>query len=276
MSAKPPDTDLKPFARNHYHHGQLLTEHSFNLEQYYFKEKIWLGNRLITGYGVVCGLDVKLGDDRCSVYVTPGIAIDKWGREIIVPAPTTSLPLPRREEEQQPPEKDAERPGYQGERPGYQGERPGYPPRYDGGEEDDYVHVVICFHECLSDPQPVVTSECDGTDACTPAIVRERYRVLLRPGKAPEIPTHCRFPDVIAGDHVDYGVLARWVTQECRRVKGDGCIPLATVRLPRGYGRCESGDIDISVRPIVYTNDLLFELIVGLMHEWEPRQRAGK
>jgi hypothetical protein len=264
MSAKPPDTDLKPFARNHYYHGQLLTEHSFNLEQYYVKEKIWLGNRLITGYGVVCGLDVKVGEDRCSVYVTPGIAVDKWGREIIVPAPTASLPLPRREEAQEAPEKQAERPGYP-------------PPRYDhGDEEDDYVHVVICFHECLSDPQPVVTSECDGTETCAPGVVRERYKVLVKPGKAPEIPTHCRFPDVIAGDHVDYGVLARWVTQECRRVKGDGCIPLANVRLPRGYGRCESSDIDISVRPIVYTNDLLFELIVGLMHEWESRQRAGK
>ena len=58
-------------------------------------------------------------------------------------------------------------------------------------------------------------------------------------------------------------------------MKGDGCIPLANVRLPRG-NRCESEDIDISVRPIVYTNDLLFELIVGVMNEWQPRPRAGK
>ena len=95
MIATSSDTDLKTFARNRYHHGQLLTDQSFQLEQHYVKEKIWLGNRLITGYGVVCGLDVKLGDDRCSVYVTPGVAIDKWGREIIVPADTAPQPLPR-------------------------------------------------------------------------------------------------------------------------------------------------------------------------------------
>jgi hypothetical protein len=266
MIATSSDTDVKTFARNRYHHGQLLTDQSFLLEQHYFKEKIWLGNRLITGYGVVCGLDVRLGDDRVSVYVTPGFAIDKRGREIVVPVDTAPLPLPRRKEEEG---------AGQGEKGG-SGEKDDERYEHRPDPEDEFVHVLICFKECLSDPQPLAVSECGCEESCAPTVVRERYTVILKPGKAPEIPTHCRFPDVFDNDRVDYAALARWVTQECPRVKGDGCIPLANVRLPRGRGRCESSDIDISVRPIVYTNDLLFELICGLLNEWQPRPRSGK
>jgi hypothetical protein len=269
MSATSPETDLRTFARNRYHHGQLLTEHSFNLEQCYVTEKIWLGNRLVTGYGVVCGLDVRLGDDRSSVYVTPGFAVDKWGREIVVPADTAPLPLPHDEKHRDEKRRDEKK---KDEGAAAEHERK----HDDRHDDDDYVQVAICFKECLSDPQPLAVSECGCEETCAAAVIRERYKVVLTPGKAPDIPCHCRFPDVIAGDRVDYAALARWVTQECRPVKGDGCIPLANVRLPRGYGRCDPGDIDISVRPIVYTNDLLFEIICGLMNEWQPRQRAGK
>jgi hypothetical protein len=270
MIATSSETDLTTFARNRYHHGQLLTDQSFQLEQYYFKEKIWLGNRLVTGYGVVCGLDVRLGEDRGSIYVTRGLAVDKWGREIVVPSDTETLPLPR---DQKPEEGGPVYGEKAGERQEEQREHR-HGERHD--DDDDYVQVAICFKECLSDPQPLVVSECGCEETCAAAVVRERYKVTVKPGKAPDLPTHCRFPDVIAGDHIDYGALARWVTQECRPVKGDGCIPLANVRLPRGRGRCEPSDIDISVRPIVYTNDLLLELIVGLLQEWQPRQRAGK
>ena len=277
MIATSSDTDLKTFARNRFHHGQLLTEQSFNLEQYYFKEKIWLGNRLVTGYGVVCGLDVRLAEDRCSVYVTPGVAIDKWGREIIVTSDTEPIPLPREQGPEGGGEGYGEKGGEGEERQERRDER--WQERHEHRQDDDeqdYVQVMLCFHECLSDPQPVVVSDCGCEETCAAAVIRERYKVVLRPGKAPEVPHHCRFPDVIAGDHIDYGSLARWVTQECARVRGDGCIPLANVRLPRARGRCEAGDVDITVRPIVYTNDLLFELILGLMDEWQPRQRGGK
>jgi hypothetical protein len=268
MIATSSDTDLKTFARNRYHHGQLLTEQSFQLEQHYFKQKIWLGHRLITGYGVVCGLDVRLGEDRCSVYVTSGLAIDKWGREIVVTQDTEPqrLPKPAKEEDGSPKYDDQA-----------DARRDDHHDHHDHHDDDDreWVQVLICFKECLSDPQPVVVADCGCEETCAASVVRERYQVVLRPGKAPQVPSHCRFPDVINSDRIDYPALARWVTQECGRVKGDGCIPLANVRLPRG-GRCESDDIDISVRPIVYTNDLLFELIVGVMNEWQPRPRAGK
>ena len=70
--------------RNRYFYGKLLDVFHFEMEQNYFNEKRWLLNRLISGYGVVCGLNVTLGPDGQSVVVSPGTALDKCGREIIV------------------------------------------------------------------------------------------------------------------------------------------------------------------------------------------------
>jgi len=61
--------ELKPFVHNRYFYGQLLDVQHFDLEQSYFKHKIWLGHRMVSGYGVICGLDVRLTDDRRSVRV---------------------------------------------------------------------------------------------------------------------------------------------------------------------------------------------------------------
>jgi len=77
--------DLPYFKRNNYWRGKLLTANDFLLEQSYFNRKRWLLNRTVSGWGVVCGLDVILQDsanDR--IIVTPGVAIDACGREIVV------------------------------------------------------------------------------------------------------------------------------------------------------------------------------------------------
>ena len=235
--------ELRTFARNRFHHGQLLTEHSFNLEQEYFLEKIWLHNRLVTGYGVVCGLDVRIVDDGSNVCVTPGLALDKLGREIVVPEPTRPVPLPKSGD----------------------------------GEDDGYVHVLICFHECSADPQPLTVSECsDEGDSCAPTSIRERSKIVIADGEAPRPARHCSVPDLFDGNRLNYEALARWVTQECRRVKGDACIPLAEIRLPQPNQTCHQDDVDISVRPVVYSNDLLFELILGMLAESRERPRGGK
>jgi len=38
---------------------------------------------------------------------------------------------------------------------------------------------------------------------------------------------------------------------------------------------CHSDNIDVTIRPIVYTNDLLFELLLCLLGD-TPEQRRGK
>src|SRR5258705_5142121 len=82
---------VQTFVRNRYFYGKLLDVYHFELEQDYSNGKRWLLNRLISGYGVVCGLDVQPADKVRGVKVTSGIAIDRAGREIVVPR--TSVPI---------------------------------------------------------------------------------------------------------------------------------------------------------------------------------------
>jgi hypothetical protein len=70
------------FERNNYFHGKTLSARDLAAEQYYFNEKRWLINRTILGWGVVCGLNV-CPEDSCLV-VTPGLALDCCGRELLV------------------------------------------------------------------------------------------------------------------------------------------------------------------------------------------------
>jgi hypothetical protein len=50
----------QPLSRNHYFTGKLLTAEDFNDEQNYILERHRRHNRKLHGYGVVCGLQVKL------------------------------------------------------------------------------------------------------------------------------------------------------------------------------------------------------------------------
>src|SRR5262245_28405464 len=72
--------------RNRYFFGKKLDVRHFEIEQDYFNGKRWLLNRLILGFGVVCGLNVRWEDEdkRDAVIVSPGLAIDQWGREVIL------------------------------------------------------------------------------------------------------------------------------------------------------------------------------------------------
>ncbi|HYO14626.1 MAG TPA: hypothetical protein VE685_15630, partial [Thermoanaerobaculia bacterium] len=55
----------------------------------------------------------------------------------------------------------------------------------------------------------------------------------------------------------------------------DPCITLANVRLtgPGGHD-CDPERIDITVRPIVYTNDLLLEILLSLLEEGREHRHA--
>jgi hypothetical protein len=242
--------------RNNYFYGKLLDAYHFELETRYHNEKRWLLNRLVSGYGVVCGLDVEPGPGDTFV-VTPGLALDRWGREIIVPAPTKALPFPA---------------------------SPGEPPEEQDPKQEGRHHhhwhfqVLLCYLECEDDPVPVHVGECDGHETCLPGTIRERYRVETRLGCAPKITAECCGDELVVGGKVDYGQLTRWVTRRRCHRPGDSCIPLANIRVPAGKDRhpCHPEDIDITVRPVVYGNDLLFELLNCLHEEQEQRPRGGK
>jgi hypothetical protein len=71
--------------RNNYFSGKLLSEEDFNDEQNYMLNKMRLHNRMLHGWGTVSGLEVSASEDSFNgVIVSPGVAIDPFGNEIIV------------------------------------------------------------------------------------------------------------------------------------------------------------------------------------------------
>ena len=238
---------LQKPVRNRYFYGKQLDVRHFELEQNYFNSKRWLLNRMVSGFGVVCGLNVvgsEAGDHE-AVIVRPGLAIDKWGREIHVPADSRPISIA-------PPVAGATRPG-----------------------EQNFVYLCLEYHECQADPAPVLASECNGGERCMPDAIHERYRIVVRPGRAPVVAHRCQIPDLTNDDtgQIDYAVMARWVSEQCPPSAHDPCIPLAEIEFD------ENGlytSIDITVRPIVYTNDLLYEMILAMTEPERSMRPGGK
>ena len=248
--------DLKVPVRNRYFYGKLLDVHQLEMEQEYFNAKRRLLNRLVTGPGVVCGLKVELTSDLRGVRVRSGLAIDRCGREIIVANQSPRVDLP-----ELPPysEQQAEA-GFQGR----------YNIRYHGHQEhkrhrhcqEPYAHIVLCYHECDSDPVPAMAGDCDTVARCASGSIREQYRIEVKDGFAPV--RQNTYPTNIVDDGlINYDTLVDYVMNGCRRFPDDCCIPLANIEL-RDINNAWQPTVDNSIRPIVYTNRLLFHLIDSL------------
>ncbi|HUS12419.1 MAG TPA: hypothetical protein VMZ30_18270 [Pyrinomonadaceae bacterium] len=260
--------DLKVPVRNRYFYGKLLDVQQLELEQEYFNAKRWLLNRLVTGPGVVCGLRVELTDDRESVIVRPGLAIDRCGHEILVTGPSRPVPLPPR------PTYDSNK-----TQKGYQG-RAVQQKRYKTDTEHErhnycqipFAHVLLCYHECESDPVPAMAGDCEAVALCASGSIREQYRIEVKPGFA--TPRRSAFPtDIVEDGEINYARLVDYVTNSCRRLPDDCCLPLANIELMEvddGW----SPDIDNGIRPIVYTNRLLFHLIDSLVRGDEAEEES--
>jgi hypothetical protein len=243
--------------RNRYYFGKLLDVVHFDIEQDYFNSKRWLINRAVLGYGVVCGLDVQLRSGNASVVVTPGFALDKWGREIIAPSESRTMDLP-------PPPAPKAPAGSMGPTP-----------PSDGCEDGDcYYSLYICYYECAASPEPGIGDDC-GQQSCTPSLIQERYKLEWRKGKAPDPPADDCGPSLWTGDKVNRKALAMRITDCCPDFSCDPCLPLANVRLPKADGSSPA-DVDITIRPIVYTNDLLFELLNSRNSDPKSLARGGK
>ena len=159
-------TRLVSPSRNRYYYGKLLDAYHLELEQSYGNSKRWLLNRLSLGAGVLCGLGVRLTPDRKRVRVLPGVAIDYWGREIIVPQESQPFdPMQATD--------DCGRPTGEPIRRGR-------------------VTLYLCYHECETEPAPAMVDEC-GDSACENGLVRERYRLRVGEG-TPRPPGVVRAP----------------------------------------------------------------------------------
>lgn len=77
------NAQILPFERNRYYSGKMLSSSDFILEQKYNSDKRRFMNQMMYGSGIVCGLSVYNLDDL-SLMVDSGVALDSYGREIVV------------------------------------------------------------------------------------------------------------------------------------------------------------------------------------------------
>lgn len=146
--------------RNRYFYGKLLDVEHLEREQSYFVERSRLINRLTLGAGVLCGLGVRDRDGE--IVVSPGVAVDGCGREIVVTEPFI-----------------VEDPWTLTDACGDA-----------TGETRENGPVVLClaYHECLVEPAPVLVSDCEIREECEHGAVRERYRLLVHAPEDVELP----------------------------------------------------------------------------------------
>lgn len=88
------DGTLELDLRVNYQFGLILGVNEFRQEQQYFLEKDYLSNRGLHGYGIVSGLQVSATElpaapatnqlNDVQISVEPGIALDQWGRPVVI------------------------------------------------------------------------------------------------------------------------------------------------------------------------------------------------
>jgi hypothetical protein len=200
----------------------------------------------VLGYGVVCGLGVSVVSGGRRVTIDEGLAIDRLGREIVVPRKTEPITIPE----------DTIRSALE---------------YADDCNEDPCIQVVICYHECLDDPETALAGDCKTADPCAPSRIRERYRIAFRDRCERRDDDDCRGPRDLGGRRrIDYDRLAWWVTygRDCSPTVRDLCIPLANIALEDpddGHARCDRDRVDIGVRPIVWSNVLIKQLLLAAL-----------
>lgn len=75
----------KRLRRNRYFDGKMLSAEDFEREQEYNLDRHRRNNRFLHGWGIVDGLGISIEQGK-TVVVSPGLAIDCAGNEIVVEA----------------------------------------------------------------------------------------------------------------------------------------------------------------------------------------------
>jgi hypothetical protein len=233
-------TDLAPARRNRYYYGKLMDVRHFTMEQRYVLSKEWLYNRDILGPGVVCGLGVDTLSTSAGngLVVHAGLAIDGWGREIIVPEDVSMVPLQLTDQCGQ-----ASAAGGQ------------------AGALPSQVMVQLCYSECQTDFSPALASDDCGCGDCEAGTIVETYCLKVTAGTAPAVTDACA-SDVITGLKAGklHDVLCA-LSQTCAPLPADPCLTLANVTVAED----STLTIDsVSPRQIAPTNRILAQLIACL------------
>lgn len=223
--------------RNNYFYGKLMDELHFRMEQTYGNRKRWLLNRLTLGEGVICGLNVT--KENKLICISPGVAIDAYGREIIVPEPICIDPWDLTDE----------------------------CGKVIGTTTKDKVYICLAYQECEADLMPVLVTECNTQEDCKPGTIVESFRILVREEKPDPLPDRPRkeLCDAITGalsEKEKIRQLCEFLShQQCPSPTENRCVTIAEVTLSGG----EIKSIDTyTYRPMVYSNETLFDMLLCL------------
>jgi hypothetical protein len=215
--------------RNRYFYGMLMDVERFDKDQHYFNRKRHLLNRLAAGSGVVCGLGLTFDTGALTLTLAPGVAIDRAGREIVVPAAT--------------PVDIAHLTDANGKPTG---------PVPAGST----ILISLAYRERKIDPIAVLVLDCDNPGGCAPSTIEETFAIVVTvAGPIPALPGCVvgTFP-LPPGTALQTAV-AGVVSAAFTGAPADATIALGRLTLP-------AGPLDVvSDRPVVYNNALLYGLI---------------
>jgi hypothetical protein len=220
----------------------MLSARDLRKEQEYFNEKRRLINRMVLGWGIVCGLEVCL-EGPCLV-VKPGLALDCCGREVLVCG-----------REALHPNKIAEALGVE------------------GGGHYETIRWALCleYNECRSEPVKLPSS-CNQTERGQEYNrIRDDYRLSIRHLKDACPVDHS--DDCCPYDGIEHAGSIHKVLVEksyhCSTCKECECVLLATGTLgikPATLVQNQTFQIHLDedfwkYRRLVYTNSALAGLI---------------
>lgn len=207
----PSDWFRRPAAprRNNFFFGKMMGVAQFEQEQRYGLGQRWLINRLTLGTGILCGLDVEATSDGRRIRIAPGVAVDPWGREIVV----------SRQVE--------------------------YDPSASGGgcgcsdepaiTQPGVYTLVLRYGECHSNALRVSDNQdCPGQADCQPDTTVETFLLLMRSSPPPTQPFDCAaWMAPVSAAALNSAVLRKRLANQFRGAYGpltdDPCVPLALV-----------------------------------------------
>lgn len=157
QTASPKLQKLDPLKRVNYTFGLVLGVEEFLQSDTYFLAKHYLENRLLHGYGTLCGLDVIVQTTpNLEVQVTPGWAIVPKGQEVYVPqlmcvqinqwvqANLTALQAV-----------------------------------YGAAPSNLHLYVVLCHRECKTDTVPIPGEPCQTQTTTAPSRILDTFDLKL-------------------------------------------------------------------------------------------------
>lgn len=77
-------TEVRGLERTRFFAQQLVGPDDLTQDQQYFREKARRHNRMLHGWGVVCGARVRIGKVPCELVIEPGYILGPYGDEIVL------------------------------------------------------------------------------------------------------------------------------------------------------------------------------------------------